>query len=163
MQLGAVPALCCGVPPTILAAAANFNSVLMEIRTGPTDFCVVTAISVGSFDCQGNTGSYAVLAIGKSAAAGVGRSSPAFVAVNGEDTSTLPGVQVFVDWSAPPQLPTTFFRRRTINIRGNSWQQVGVIFRIPQGLKLTPSYSLSVWCLNSSSLIVNDVSIDVES
>lgn len=163
MQLGAVPGLCCGVPPTQFAAGNNLNSVLMELQTGPTDFCVVSAISVLSLLSPGNTNSYVWLVVGKSAAAGVGRSSPSFVAANGEDTSTLPGVQIFVDWSVPPLIATTFLRRRVCNVRASSWQFVGAIFRFPAGLKLAPSSSLSVWSINNSSLILSDLSVDVKS
>ncbi len=124
---------------------------VLEIQTGPTDYCSILEIE---FQMQQNNqaGAQISFGVGKPQAQGVGYSISrnALIGENALLTNTSPGVQVFTDWSKQPTVPLNYFRRWTSSGAATTGQRtIPIRLRFPAGLKMAASSSIVVWSIST--------------
>lgn len=152
-----------------LSGANVFAGPLLEIQTGPTDFCGILELSF-SLTGANNGGQVAYVAgVGVPAAKGIGTVAGSFALENTELTDSLPGTVVYTQWSRAPTAPTTFLRRMTTNnaqasstTRGPRSPEFRVKF--PQGLKMQPSTSMVLWAISFTQVAgaAPDIAVVIE-
>lgn len=128
-----------------IPGSANNTAIgpLLEIQTGPTDYAIITEISIVIYVTGQATIPYPI-GFGTPATKGVGVNTGGAQAVDPRGDAP-PGVHVYSLWQTWPSAPT-FYLRRLIFVgpsttNGAFW----VRFYFPSGIKMAPTSSRVVW------------------
>jgi hypothetical protein len=117
------------------------QALLFEIRTGPTDYCVINRVVLGALVTGAEGPGFG---IGVPGARGSGVKVSYALQPESPWGISASGVTIALDWNVPPTIPSTFFRR----IKSNSnaiVSAVPAVMQFPSGLKMLPSSSIVLW------------------
>lgn len=120
---------------------------LFDVRSGPTDYArFLEALIIVSAGSSANSVSWG---LGLNATPGSARQSG--IVFNPDDGISDPGLlAIGIDWTVPPTLPTSYFRRISQTFSGT--QEQTIYFRSAKGIVLQPSSSLGLWIVATNSV-----------
>jgi hypothetical protein len=139
---------------------------VLEIFSGPTDWLVLTELEIALGGGIATLTQGWAVGFGKPGVSGIARSKTCFKP--DDQTNTSCNSFVTADWTTPPQVPSTYIRRATINCtvdaNGGGSDKFSFLFR--GGIKMQSNTSLVLWqiAVNSSAsmVIVPHVNIGID-
>ena len=149
-------------PPDVLfGSATTAAGPLYEIRTGPTDYALISRIGLRLINAVGSPVSTIGIGVPAARGSGVQVSYPLISESPQVDGN---GLTLAMGWGTPPTVPTTFLRRYSCltGAATNESQLHLPIFNFRWGYKLLPSSSLVIWLILSGQATVASEFTDLE-
>jgi hypothetical protein len=131
-----------------VSAWAGSPGAVFEIKTGPTDYAILTEVLIYVGALGSGPTAQLTLGFGKSASAGTLVNPTAVSSLDGSRTDAASGVTYGTQWSVYPTAPTNYLRRYTSP--GTTYFS-RIKWHFSHGLKVAPSSSWSAWIITSGA------------